>query len=1013
MKKTLPLLLLTLILPLQALASITGRLLDAADKSPLIEASLRLVKANRDSTYAGGTTSDASGAFSIPVSAPGKYVLKISYIGYNSLRRNVTIPQSGRVSLGDIEMSSSSIMLKEATVVGVKTEITVKEDTVEYNADSYKTQVNAVVEDLLKRLPGVEVDNDGKITANGKTISKILVDGKEFFADDTKATTKNLPANIVDKLQVIDRKSDLARLTGVDDGEDETVINLTVKKGMKQGWFGNLVAGYGTDNRYGARGMVNRMVGNNHFSLMFGANNTNNMGFSDGGDGRFNRRGGAGINKSQVVGFDFNVGNTDIFRAGGNVMYSRSDRDSQSQKATSTTYSDYSKYTDSKSLSNAVGNNVRADFRIIWQPDSFNTLEFRPNMQLNFNDSWENSLSYTRHGQDATSAAKINNSLEQSIDNGKSYEFGGRLIYNYKFRRHRGRSLSAMLRYSYSNRHEDENDHTLNEYEDAATDDEDIAQLIKNHVWSNRVQGRVTWTEPLGNVARGNFLQLAYNVNYRFNNSDKNVYDRLRANAPATAAALARPSYGTQYFMDALLQDDALRSQMGDSFGFSTLDNEQLLYDILARDFNFNQALDEFNHNQSTQFRNNFLTQEFQLGYQKTTKQINLNIGMNMTGTMQESKDLLNPERNIQTQWLWNPAPYARFRWKITKTRSLQLFYRARAEQPSVTQLQPVPDVSNPMAVKLGNPDLKATFAHNINLRFNDFNQESQRSWMLGGNFSYTKNNISSVSLSDMSTGKRVSTYANLAGNWNLFVMGMFSVPLRNKAFYFRSFSRLGFSKSSSYNAGHADIASTDFTKASQILNYVNDDMLNTNSSLNFNISPGITFRNNITELDIRPNYGAQIVKNSISTQNNRTIHNYGGSFNGTLRLLNFTLNTDLRYSATKGYDQGFDNTQWIWNASLEYQFLRGKNATIGVKAYDILGQRKAISLSASGETTSQSWNNTLGRYVLFTASYTFKAFGKGQKGETVDYDGMGPDRRGPMGPPPGGRGGFGGGRRF
>ena len=992
-------------------AKITGSLIGADDKSPLMEASIRLVKANRDSTFVNGATSDANGKFSIASPAQGKYVLKISYLGYNTVNRAITVPASGNVALGEIALSPSSIMLKEATVVGVKTEITVKEDTVEYNAGSYKTQVNAVVEDLLKRLPGVEVGSDGSITANGKTVKKFLVDGKDFFSDDATVASKNLPANIVDKLQVIDRKSDLARLTGVDDGEEETVINLTVKKGMNQGWMGNITGGYGTDNRYMARGMANYFRDGNQFSLIGGANNTNNMGFTDGGAARFSRGGGnSGINSSQNLGFNFNVGSEEKFRIGGHVMYSHSNRDYQSQKSTTTTFADYTNLTESKSLSNNNRHNLNAFFRMRWNIDSCNTIEFRPGMQLNFNKSWDNSVSQTSTGANISSLRPINKSVEQDVDNGKSYNFNGELIYNHNFKEHKGRSFSAQLRYQLSNTHENNITHTVNQYESDDTQDDDITQLIRNHTWSNTVSGRITWTEPLGDVSKANFLQIAYRGSYKFNNSDKNVFDRYATltDVPTTSAAL-----NSQYFMYSLLNDENFKRSVKRTFGFSTLENEEMLYDILARDYDVRDALDVFNANQSSQFRNQFFTQNIQVGYKKVNKAYNLDAGVQLMGAMQKSDDLLNPARNITTSWLWSPAPYARFRYKFTKTRSLSLDYRASADQPSVSQLQAVPDVSNPMRISVGNPNLKATFSHRINFRFNDFNSEAQRSWMINARFNYTKNNVSAVTISDQNTGKSASTYTNLDGSWNASVMNMLSMPLPGKRFFFRSFMRLSYSRSESYNVGRSDISTSDLSSAESILKHISDDMLNKAGSLNFNISPGMSFRTSILELELRPTYGYQQARNSLTTTNNRDIHSYGGAFNGTLYFSNFVLNTDLNFTATSGYSSGYDTKQWIWNASLEYQFLKGKNATVGVKAYDILGQRKSISFSNSGQNEVQSWSNNVGRYVLATVSYRFQTFAKKSK-SGMDYDGFGPggpDGR-PVGPPPGGRG-FGGPGRF
>ena len=304
--------------------NIFGKVVDS-EKEPLIQASVRLLAA-KDSAYIKGGATNEQGRFRINNVKSGKYILQATYVGYEPTYKNITVG-ADNLRVGEIVMNESSIMLKETTVIGVKTPIKVMEDTVEYNADTYKTQPNAVVEDLLKRMSGVEVSSDGKITAHGKEVTKILVDGKEFFSDDPTVASKNLPANMIDKLQVIDRKSDLARLTGVDDGEDETVINLTVKKGMKNGWFGTVDAGYGTDNRYKGIFNVNRFWNDNQITFLGNFNNVNEMGFADGG-GNFRRFGGNnGINTSQAFGVNFNVGNKEIFRVGGDVMYSHSDRD--------------------------------------------------------------------------------------------------------------------------------------------------------------------------------------------------------------------------------------------------------------------------------------------------------------------------------------------------------------------------------------------------------------------------------------------------------------------------------------------------------------------------------------------------------------------------------------------------------------------------------------------------------------------------------------------------------------
>ncbi|MDE6831580.1 MAG: TonB-dependent receptor, partial [Muribaculaceae bacterium] len=357
-------------------ADIKGVVADI-DDSPLGDATVRLLQAS-DSSFVQGAIANLDGAYSFHGLKKGKYIVEANYIGFNKGYLDVNVG-SQNLTLDTLRLSEGSVMLKEVGVTAIKTPIKVMEDTVEFNADSYRTAPNAVVEDLLKRLPGVEVDSEGKITANGKEVTKILIDGKEFFSDDPKVASKNLPVNMVEKLQVVDRKSDLARITGVDDGEEETVINLTVKKGMQNGWFGTVEAGYGTDDRYQGTFNVNRFWNGNQITFIGSANNTNDLGFTDGNGNRFRRFGGDnGINNSQSFGVNFNVGRGDTLRVGGDVMYSHTDRDTRSRQSRTYLLTDGDYFTNSRSVATDKGHNIRADFRIEWKPDSFYTLDIRP-----------------------------------------------------------------------------------------------------------------------------------------------------------------------------------------------------------------------------------------------------------------------------------------------------------------------------------------------------------------------------------------------------------------------------------------------------------------------------------------------------------------------------------------------------------------------------------------------------------------------------------------------------------
>lgn len=952
--------------------NISGRIIDAGDKSGLVGATVKLLKDSRDSSLVKGVSTNTDGYFRLSDVGQGKYIVSVSYIGYKSYNKKITVEKGSRnMRLGEIEIQPSSIMLKEAVVTGVKTEIVVKEDTVEYNADSYKTQPNAVVEDLLKRLPGVEVDSEGKITANGKEVTKILVDGKEFFSDDTKVGTKNLPVNIVDKVQVVDRKSDLARLTGVDDGEDETVINLSVKKGMNNGWFGNVSAGYGTNDRYEANFMINRFSDGNQFTILGGANNTNNMGFTNGAAGRFTRYGGnQGINTTQNIGFNFNVGSKDSekFRAGGHVMYSHSDRNSRNRNNKQYLFVDSTSYSNSHTINRDDSHNFNGRFRLKWELDSFNTIEFRPNFSLNFNESNKIDSTHTYDGN----MRDVNRSFNLDESKGKSYEFGGQLVYNHKVKSHPGRSFSVQVRYSFSDVYEDGSSLTQNRYYLIDDSTQIISQIDDNRRWNNNIQGRLTWTEPIGNVKNALFLDVAYRANYRFNNADKLVYDVPYTNNTTEVDATRR-----MYRYNSLLGNDAVINYIKETYTSFVLTNPTLLKQLLDDELAIGNPV--LNEDDSNRFRNNFFSQSVEVGVRKVTKDLNASAGVSINPSMSSSKNLTNEEKSIPTRWVWNFAPYARVRFKMSKTRSLQLNYRASTSQPSMTQLQPVADMSNPLRIVQGNPDLKPSFTQRINFRYNDFNQDAQRSIMAMINAQYTLNSIISMTDFNSETGGQITTYGNVNGVWNAFAMGMISVPLRNKKFYFSAHLNTRYSNTVGYN----------------------NKEYNRSGSLSINASPGMTFRSDLVEIQLRPNYNIQTTHNTVQSQNNRTIHRYGAMVNGNLTLpFGVTLNTDLNFSASEGYTDGYNTEQWLWNASLSYEFLKGRQASITARVYDILGQTKSISRTVNANYIQDSEYNTLTRYVMFTFAYRFNTFGsnKDLPAGARDYSGFGP-RPGMPGP--------------
>lgn len=929
-------------------ASVKGRVADA-EGEPLPGSAIQII-ALPDTVRAGYQIAAENGDFLFQGLKPGKYVLVASMTGMEDIGKNINISDSAQsIDLGEITLSENAVTLNEAIVTAIKAAVVAKQDTIEFNAGSFHTAPNATVNDLLKKLPGVEVGSDGSITSNGKTITKILVDGKEFFGDDPQMATKNLPSNMVDKVQVVDRKSDLARLTGVDDGEEETVINLTVKKDMNNGWFGNVSAGYGTDDRYQGSFVVNNFNNGNQITILGGLNNINENGFTDRGRGRFRDFGGnGGISVAQRLGLNFNVGKDEILRVGGNILYSHTDRKSTRSSATQYLFPDSVSTQDAGSATRDRGHNINSDFRLQWNIDENNTLEFRPRLSLNFRDSELNDSSLLRAGD--TDRTRVNRNINAKNNHGNSIETSGNLIFNHKFPSHPGRSLSVNAIYNFSNTREKATTWNDIEYYLLQDDSEELYRFLDTRTWSNSTEARLTWTEPLGDAAKGNFLNIAYKINYRWNNADKLTYN---LDLPETADGFIPPEFSEA------------------------------------------PALASFDPDLSNRFRNKFFSQELQVGYKKVSKTINLDAGILFAPSSSKSEDLINNARNIPERWVWNVSPYASLRWKFGERSSMRAHYRARTSQPSMTQLQPVADVSDPMNIVVGNPELKPTFTQNIGLHFNDYRSESQQSVFAAINASFAVNSVVSRTITDSETGGRTTTYSNVNGNFNIFGMGMITRPFRNRKWRFNV--RMG-----------ARYASTP--------GYINGDF-NRTGNLNLSPSAGLTFSSDIFQISLNPNYSYMGVSNTLPQQRNRSTHSYGFNSDASLYLpFGVELTTDLAFSSSSGYSQGYNADQWLWNAQLSYSFLADKSMTLSVRAYDILGQKKNISRSVGANTIVDSRFNDLTRYVMFGLTWNFNTLKKKNKGADGESDLMMPPPDGqrqphgerpprgerPSGPPPG-----------
>lgn len=916
----------------QSGVNVTGSVVEQGSDTPIEQATVRLLNV-KDSAMVRGVVSARNGSFTLKNVKKGSYLLHITFIGYDPLYQPLQITgKKNPVNVGKLELSDGAIELGEAVVIGKAPEVTVRNDTVEYNADSYKVTEGSVLEDLLKKMPGVEVDSEGKITVNGKEVKKVMVDGKEFFSDDPKVASKNLPAKMIDKLQVLDKKSDMAQMTGFDDGEEETVINLTVKPGMKQGWFGNAYGGYGSKDRYEGNAMVNRFVNNDQITFMGGANNTNNMGFSDlastmfsgmgGGGGRRGGFGaGSGITSSGNAGLNFSKEfKPDKLTLGGNTRYSHSDNDARSKSDRQNILpGDSSSYDNSEAMSRTKSDNFGIDFRLEWKPDTMTQLIFRPS--FSFSHSMNDNFSDATTLDNERDTVNTNKSSNYSESNG--YNLNASIDFSRKLN-NKGRVFSATLSGGNSDSYSD----GMNRSDIVYFNQTDA---LKNSIIDQRsrydnkgfnYRAYVSWVEPIGH---NNFIQATYSISQRKQEALKNVYNQ-------------------------------------DADG---------IYNVLDSAY-------------SQSYRNNFISQRASLSFKSQRAKFNYTIGLNLDPSYSSSENFVGDTTLSKiTRKVVNLSPMAQFNYMFDKRTNLRIMYNGRTSQPSMTQLQPVADISDPTNITIGNPDLNPRYTNNVFIRFQQFTPEKQRAFMIMANGSYIINDIVSYTSYNQETGVKTTTYKNVNGNYSGNVRMMLNTPLKNKKFSINSMTMASFANSNGY---------------------INEEK-NTNRNLILSERGGIDFRSSYLDLGVNGNIRYNATSNSLQKENNQNTFNYGAGGYTTIYLpLNFKIESDVNWSTNSGYGDGFKQNEVLWNASASKSFLKNNQGTLRFKIYDILQQRSNISRSITASYIQDSEYNTLGSYFMVHFIYRFSIFKGGASASDVKTPGRSGRGRGPMGPPPGHR---------
>lgn len=937
--------------------TVSGRVVEES-KEPAAQATIQLLSLP-DSTYTAGVATSEQGYFKLPKVKAGKYVMKISYIGFKNkfvpLQLTSAVPEK---NVGTLTLESDAIMLAEAVVTAEAPQVQVVEDTLVYNSTAYRTPEGAMLEELVKKLPGAEIDDDGNVKINGKDLKKIMVDGKEFFGGDVKTGLKNLPVDMIDKLKTYDKKSDLARITGIDDGEEETVLDLTVKKGMNQGWFGNADAAYGTEDRYLGRLMLNRFVDATQFSFIGSANNVNDQGFSGGGGGPRWRRNN-GLTATKTLGVNFATQSPKL-ELGGSARYNYRDADIISTNSSERFLQNGSSYSNSNSINGNRNVDFNADFRMEWKPDSMTNIIFRPNFSYGSTDNSSRSesgtfnadpynlvadpnafLNFDQLTDDPLKDIRVNATNSASLGKSKSLSANGTLQVNRKLN-NRGRNITFRGSFGYGDKDNDQYTQSETRYYQILNALGGDSVLYRNQYITTptnnyNYSAQVTYSEP---IARATFLQFSYRFQYKYSESDKTTFDLL--NFPDWEIDGPLPSGYEEHPVDSLGKYAEYRY---------------------------------YNHDASVSLR--FIREKYQL-----------NAGVSFQPqhsvlSYKRGNYMIDTARNV-----FNFSPNIDFRYRFSKVSQLRFVYRGRSGQPGMEDLLPIADNSNPLNIKVGNPGLKPSFTHNMRLFYNTYDAEKQRGIMTHASFSTTQNSISNSTVYNEQTGGRITTPKNINGNWNAFGMFGFNTALKNKKFTINSFSNINYSNNVAYLYNQE-------TKR---------DDKNTTTGLTLMERLNGAYRNDWFEFGVNGSINYSAERSKLRPENNQEPYtfSYGALTNITMPW-KMTLSTNLTNQSRRGYtDSSMNRNELIWNAQLSQSLLKGA-ATISFEMYDILKQQSNISRSLTADARSVSSYNGINSYCMLHFIYRLNVFGgKGAR--------SGQGRSGGFGGGP--RGGFGGGRR-
>ena len=980
---------------------ISGQVVDRDTKDAIPQVTIQLLSA-ADSAFVAGALTGDDGAFRLNASENGRYILRFTSVGYQREHRNITIKDTANVDLGTVVIGADAIMLKNTTVTAQAVRVTVVEDTTIYNAAAYRTPEGSVVEELVKKLPGAEVSDDGTVTINGKRVKKVKVDGKEFMTGDTKTAMKNLPTSIVDKVKTYDERSDLARITGIEDDEETTVLDFGLKEGMHRGTFGNVDLGLGTKKRYSGRAMGSYMNRKSRIIGLGSANNVGDRGFPGGGGGGRFGGGQNGLNASKTAGLNFNHESGQrkgqrgsALQTDASLQWNHNDGDRFSTTSTQNFVATSGAFSNSLSQNFSRSNNIQGQMRLEWTPDTLWNVNMRANVNYSDNDGHTTSqnASYNMNPYDQegiTDPLAQQEELERidkmmvNARNNNSVSYSDNLTANISMMVNRrlnpyGRNVTLRGDAGYGN----------NESKSLSENAVELYQ-VKNYLetgdstyvtrrynltptknWNYSLQA--TYSEPL---TRRMFLQFNYQFRYRYNKSDRSTYD-FSSNNPLMAGTMLGPN-----------QPGSIFEGWNELYGGWDSYFKQLGHPV---DYYESDSLSRF-----SEYKN--YIHDLRVTLRIIQPKYQLSAGV-----------LIQPQRTHFVQRYYghdadtvrnvlNIAPTMNFRYRWNRQKQLRVEYRGSSSQPSMGDLLDITDDSNPLDVTKGNPGLKPSFTHRFNLRFNNFIQSHTRFINANASWSTTRNSISNKVTYNALTGGRITQPENINGNWNASAGITYNQSVDSAGVW-------NISTATNYSYNH----------------YVAYVTLGRNASSERNT----TYTSSISErlqLSMRKDWFEVTLDGSCSYNHTRNLLQETGnldtwqfSYGGSLNLYapwGMSLSTDMHNQSRRGYSDATLNTnELIWNAQLSQSFLKGKPLTVMLQFYDILHEMSNFSRTINAMRRSDTSYNSINSYAMIHVVYRLNVFGsrEARRGmmRGMNFGGFSEGREGSGGF--GGRGGRGG----